>query len=254
MLIEYHVGSQKHKAKNYAHDYKGKETHDMRFEHDEFITHFGGRSGNVIDAIHIRTNKGRGFEAGGSGGNAFEINIPAGQTVGGIRGGKGGHIHNIGVMFATPLFAFGPPTKVPAVGGNHNDTRPFDDIGFIEANPSARIHSIKGCSGNMCLGIEVTYNVNGNLITPGPHFGSNAGSGTISILELAHDEVITSGSGGAGALVDNLVLRTSKNKEIRWGNSKGGNAFQFQFQPGKHLIAFHGGHNGDLHNIGAYYR
>ena len=141
-----------------------------------------------------------------------------------------------------------------AAGGTHGDTNAFDDLGFLQENPTARIHSIKGVFGDFCLGFEVTYYVDGELKSAGEHFGSNAGSGTSSTLELDYDELIVNANGGFGALVDRLCLRTNKGKEIRWGNSDGGDAFEFDFPEGKHIIGFHGGHNGDLHNIGIYWR
>lgn len=207
----------------------------------------------MIDGLSIETNKGRVWSVGGTGGEEFDFELPAGYTVGAIRGGYGGHLHNISIM-KTSVFTCGPHVKHTEVGGHHGDTNEWCDEGFLSANPSARIHSVTGIHGNYCLGLEVTYDVNGEKISAGKHYGSNADSGAELTLELDHDEIIVAAWGGCGALIDRLCLRTNKGKEIRFGESDGGDDFEFKIPPGCHIIAFHGGHNGDMHNIGAYAR
>lgn len=66
-------------------------------EVDEFITHLSGKSGDILDSITLKTNKGREITAGGEGGEYFEMDIPYKHCVGIIGGGKNGHIHNLKV-------------------------------------------------------------------------------------------------------------------------------------------------------------
>jgi hypothetical protein len=129
LKVWYDVNGHHHSSKHRSPASKGKPSQEIHLDHDEFITHFGGRSGNVIDALLIRTNKGKEINTGGSGGNEFTFNIPPGHTVGAVRGGKNGHLHNISVYIVP---AFGPPVKLPEQGGKHGDTRAFDDIAFVQ--------------------------------------------------------------------------------------------------------------------------
>ena len=87
----------------------------LKLDPDEFITYFGGRTGNVIDHISIRTSKGKSIEAGGPGGNPFDFGVPQGYTVGALKGGFGGHIHNIGIVPVPIQYAL-PPQPYPGYG------------------------------------------------------------------------------------------------------------------------------------------
>ena len=73
------------------------EVKNIDLEIDEFITKVSGRAGSVIDNIRFETSKGRSIEAGGEGGDEFELDIPEGYCVGYISGGRNGHVHNIRV-------------------------------------------------------------------------------------------------------------------------------------------------------------
>jgi hypothetical protein len=46
------------KAKHRSAGGRGVESHVINFAADEHITYFGGRSGNIIDFLEVRTNKG----------------------------------------------------------------------------------------------------------------------------------------------------------------------------------------------------
>lgn len=215
-----------------------------------------GGSGALIDRLVLRTTKGKTIQFGHSeGGDEFRMEFPEGKHLIAFHGGHNGDLHNIGAWvrgIAAPVY--GPPQKLAAAGGTHGDTNAFDDLPFLEDKDSFRIHSVRGVFENFCLGIEVTYNVGGELVSAGEHLGSNAGNGESVTLELDYDELIVNASGGFGALVDRLILKTNKGQEVRFGNSDGGDDFNFDFPEGKHIIGFHGGHNGDMHNIGVYWR
>ena len=105
----------------------------------------------------------------------------------------------------------------------------FDDIEFLQANPSARIKSIKGSFDDSFQGLVVTYDVDGEEVSGEPHFSSDAESGTYSILELAEDDFITYISGRAGAVIHRLFMKTDKGKQFRWGKGTKdiGNEFEF---------------------------
>jgi hypothetical protein len=64
----------------------------------EFLTYVGGRAGDVIDQLVLRTSKGQELIAGGNGGEEFDMEVPEGHDVGAIKGGLGGHLHNISIM------------------------------------------------------------------------------------------------------------------------------------------------------------
>eukprot|EP00343_Euplotes_focardii_P006693 CAMPEP_0205821406 /NCGR_PEP_ID=MMETSP0206-20130828/7467_1 /ASSEMBLY_ACC=CAM_ASM_000279 /TAXON_ID=36767 /ORGANISM="Euplotes focardii, Strain TN1" /LENGTH=671 /DNA_ID=CAMNT_0053116863 /DNA_START=17 /DNA_END=2032 /DNA_ORIENTATION=+ len=65
---------------------------------DEFITSISGKLDNVLSQLTVRTSKGREFTAGeGEDGDDFDMDIPEGNCVGVIQGGKNGDIHNIKV-------------------------------------------------------------------------------------------------------------------------------------------------------------
>lgn len=96
------------------------------------------------------------------------------------------------------------------------------------------------------------YESKGERIEAPAHYGSNAGNGEEVSMDLDDDEVIIKLTGGCGALVDRLILHTNKGNSLQIGNSDGGDNFTVE-KEGKHLIAFYGGHNGDMHNLGAYF-
>jgi len=58
----------------------------------------GGRSGTLVDHLHIKTNKGRSLSVGGQGGNEHANIIPFTGTphqVVGFGCATNGHLHNI---------------------------------------------------------------------------------------------------------------------------------------------------------------
>jgi hypothetical protein len=69
-------------------------------------------------------------------------------------------LSNLGLYFSP---AFGPPTRLPEQGGNDVNTKPFDDLAFVNSyHGQVRIPSVKGVYGIYVLGIEVTYVVGGH--------------------------------------------------------------------------------------------
>lgn len=222
----------------------------LELDDDEVIVAAWGGCGALIDRLCLRTNKGKEIRWGESdGGDDFEFKIPPGCHIIAFHGGHNGDMHNIGAYARRRIAHY---TKFLEVGGTHGDTQAFDDFEFVRYHPFARIASIKGVSGDFCLGLEVTYEDNDEKITAPAHFGSNAASGEEVVFELDEDEVIVKASGGCGALIDRLILTTNKGNSIQFGNSDGGDEFVVE-EEGKHLIAFYGGHNGDMHNLGAYF-
>jgi len=170
--FDYIINGERKKMRHYGDNCSGKDEHGFHIPPGDYITHISGARGNCVDKLVFRTKNGKGFEAGGDGGDPFEVELPLGHTICGIKGGTNGDLHNI--SFA-PCALYGPPERLDAVGGNHGDTQSFDDIEFLQNNPGARIASIKGWEGSYCLGLEVTYDVGGELISAGEHFGSNSG-------------------------------------------------------------------------------
>jgi len=72
----------------------------LNFETGEFITEISGRAGDVIDFLEIKTNMNRSIRAGGNGGSPFSFTKPYGTQFVGFYGGVGGHLHNIGIIYA----------------------------------------------------------------------------------------------------------------------------------------------------------
>lgn len=50
-----------------------------------------------MDALTITTNKGQVLEAGGDGGDEFDLEIPEGASVGAMKGSFGNYLHNFSV-------------------------------------------------------------------------------------------------------------------------------------------------------------
>lgn len=70
---------------------------------DEYITDVRGRKGAWTDSLEIRTNFGRVFSCGGSGGGAFEVKLPSDVEVRSISFSLGDHLVNPVVFVGEPL-------------------------------------------------------------------------------------------------------------------------------------------------------
>ena len=70
----------------------------LAFAQGEKITRVSARCGALVDAIRVTTSAGREISAGGTGGTETVFEVPEDLFVLGFYGGKGGHIHNIGLI------------------------------------------------------------------------------------------------------------------------------------------------------------
>ena len=75
---------------------------------DEYISGVEGRSGTLVDQLTFHTNKGRTFGPyGGTGGNAFNFDLPKDARLVGFYGRSGQAIDQIGLVYATKDANFG---------------------------------------------------------------------------------------------------------------------------------------------------
>ncbi len=74
----------------------------LRLAADEYITTIGGKYGNLVDSLYIKTNKGQVKKWGGSGGKVkFYYNVPPGTSICGFFGRAGKYVDSIGVIMKT---------------------------------------------------------------------------------------------------------------------------------------------------------
>jgi hypothetical protein len=62
---------------------------------DEYIVYITARVGSILDNICLHSNFSNKIEAGGQGGEVYQVPFPPGQALGFITGGKNGDIHNL---------------------------------------------------------------------------------------------------------------------------------------------------------------
>ena len=79
-------------------------TGDMRcdsfkFQENEFINEVTVSSGDLVDRIEFKTNIGREFRAGGSGGGPRMASIGKNGRVIAFGGGLGGHLHHLKIFY-----------------------------------------------------------------------------------------------------------------------------------------------------------
>ncbi|CAM9150392.1 unnamed protein product [Scytosiphon promiscuus] len=160
-------------------------------------------------------------------------------------------------------------TVHPAVGGTHEDTEEFDDspvgcpafvMGGSSATlpdaaapllPAGRVREIIGWSGDSVNGVQVVYDVEGDVVR-GPKRVGDHGLYRQSkiVLDVEGGEVLTSISVKAGAILDSLCVRTSKGQEKRWGGGGGHLEHTWHVPPGASFLGFHGGMGGHVHSLG----
>jgi len=153
-------------------------------------------------------------------------------------------------------------------GGQHADSKPFDDSSFL----GAKINEVKlrgisvkaeqGPTGVVC-GIRAHYlhckDDTCSLLDAPEHFGSSGSSqAEVKRISLDEDEYISEVKGRAGALLDAIEFSISKRgtKSVRVERFGGGGGSEFRMEaPESHeIIGFHGAVNGHLHSIGVIFR
>ena len=149
---------------------------EITFNRDEWIEGFGGHHGNIIDHVKFVTNIGRTLRFGASdGGDPFEIEIPYGKCVGALKGGYGGHLHNIGCSVVPQLptiqYQYGLPAELKiegtkSYGPTHSDTQFYNDVPALESSAGQhRLTSLTVYYSESCVyGLWVEYEENGNNI------------------------------------------------------------------------------------------
>jgi hypothetical protein len=70
----------------------------MSFDEGEQVVRIEIRAGSLVDGLRIITSSGRELSAGGNGGQLIGYDVPKGMALLGFYGGKGGHIHNLGII------------------------------------------------------------------------------------------------------------------------------------------------------------
>jgi len=184
---------------------------EIMFNRDEFITGIKGHAGDIIDHVKFYTNKGRELRFGRSeGGNEFSLDVPVGMCVVTIRGGYGGHLHNIGGSYAhmkVPLqyqYTYGAATiktSKMSVGPTHGDTVLNSDVEYLEGTEGQHRITEIGVyyrEGECVLGLRVTYNENGKEIVTKGTGGYNKGSDKFEKFEIDPEDFLVDISGYFG--------------------------------------------------------
>jgi len=231
----------------------------IKLEDNEYITEVFGRNGDIFDHIGFKTNMGRSWEFGGSGGNPFCLKAPYGKHFSGLRGGLGGHVHNIN-FYVDPLpWIGGFQTYTESTdeffrGKRHGDTVQFDDESLLKAYGG--LHKI--CKlrvwhdDKFVFGLQADYFVYGPnmVVTGGKHMGTTHLHPGVkeSCVELESDEFLVGFFGRNGDIFDNLGFKTSKGRKFDFGGS-GGDKFKSKAPFGKHFAVLRGGYGGHIHNL-----
>lgn len=239
---------------------------EVFFNRNESITAIKGSHGNIIDHVIFETNQGREIRFGLSdGGDPFDLEIPEGTCVGAIKGGYGGHIHNIGcqtIPLAQPLqyqYSYNSGQRVAnqvSAGPTHDDTTEYNDVEFLENTKGQhRIASI--CvfyDDEFVHGLDVKYLESGNEIqTKGVGGDWTNDDHKFKKINLASDEWITNIYGYFGNICDLLVFETTKGRTEKFGNLEKDPNFNFEVPEGDVVSGISFGIGGHLHNITAYY-
>jgi len=113
--IEYRY---KQTVKGPSHGGRGGKEVSFRLGKREYITEFGGKSGNVIDSIYVKTNKGRVMNWGGKGGgNRFRFTATKSNPIRGLWGRSGNLLEAIGVIQKSKSSAGSKATALVKLGG-----------------------------------------------------------------------------------------------------------------------------------------
>ena len=115
---------------------------EIFFNRNESIIAIRGSHGSIMDHVIFETNQGRELRFGISdGGDPFDLEIEPGTCVGALKGGYGGHLHNIGcqtIPLAQPLqyqYSYNANQRVAnqiSAGPTHDDTVAYNDVEFLE--------------------------------------------------------------------------------------------------------------------------
>jgi len=149
-------------------------------------------------------------------------------------------------------------------GRVHPDTIAFDDsqilgnstketsIAQYSTLKQIKISKMKIWSGNNVNGIQVCYKMNsGEERWADEHLGTH-GNFEPHLIEFHDDEYLIGIAGKCGSYMDNLTVKTNKNK-YSFGTSQSGLPYTIELPFNCVPIAFVGGIGGHLHNIGLVY-
>ena len=253
------------KRMNESHESWKLKYEEIAFNRDEWIEGFGGHHGNIIDHVKFVTNLGRSLRFGTSdGGDPFEIEIPYGKCIGALKGGYGGHLHNIGCAVIPQLptiqYQYGLPADLriegtKSYGPTHDDTQIHSDVATLEASAGQhRISSLKVYYSDECVyGLCVEYEENGRMIVTKSIGGSwNREEHKQKRIYFTHDEFIKNIYGYIGSFWDLLVIETTNGDVERFGNDRDPN-FNLEIEGDKVVTGISFGTGGHLHNITAHY-
>lgn len=238
---------------------------EIFFNRNESIIRLYGHAGAIIDYVVFVTNKGRELRFGLSdGGDPFDLDIPEGSCVGTLKGGYGGHLHNIGcsiVPLASPLqyqYGYQADQRVEnqvSAGPTHGDTVQYNDVQYLEGTKGQhRIKSISVHYNDSCVfGLVVRYEETGKEIeTRGIGNSWNREEDKVRKITFAIDEWIKNIYGYFGTYCDRLVFETTKGRVESFGSERDPN-FNFEIPENQVVSGISFGIGGHLHNITAYY-
>lgn len=249
---------------------EGTKTHKLKydeifFNRNEYITRIVGHAGAIIDHVYFITNKGRELKFGTSdGGEKYEIEAPAGYCIGPIKGGFGGHLHNIGcyaVPITAPLiyqYGYHGDKRVEStasVGPSHADTAQYSDVEYLEGTKGQhRIKSVTVYYDEKCVfGLVVRYEECGKEIeTRGIGNSWKRKEDQAKKIHLDNDQYIKNMYGYFGNYCDSLVIETTDGRVEKFGRDRDPN-FNFNVPEGQVISGIAFGIGGHLHNLTVYY-
>lgn len=143
--------------------------------------------------------------------------------------------------------------ELPVCGKSHPDTRHFDDAEDLQGAKDVILKKIIVIYGEFVFGIRCDYKTsNKKLVKTLPRWHSSVNPKKEHRKEIVfnNDEYIINITGRHGDVIDHVIFHTNKGRELRFGESDGGEPFDMKIPPGFQVKSLKGGYGGHLHNIG----
>jgi hypothetical protein len=259
---EEEVEGEKHRGSEYDGYFVDGDKESFSLKYGEYITKVYGRKVKIIKKLCFELNTGVTYEYGKDKGDHFELNIPENCGVGALTGACNGHLHNIQAWYGQISSASQGPADVyyfpsedrwphqEQKGGVHDDTTDFQDDNVNFNHNTYRIDTVKIYHNNKVQGIQIVYEQEGRYIFGEKHMAEIDSEEHVecTMLNLEVDEFITYVGGRESKIIECIIMRTNKGREIVAGGEDG-DEFDMDIPEGWCVGAISGGKNGDIHYI-----
>ena len=138
-------------------------------------------------------------------------------------------------------------------GRTHDDTEAFDDYDLVNESEYVRLAKLRIWYDEFVHGVKAIYETSDNGIVKTPKRmaeGTDFKHLQYKEIQFDRNEYITKITGHNGAVIDHVVFHTNTGKELRFGESDGGEEFELDIPSGFHVVTLQGGYGEHLHNIG----